>query len=135
MGGALITELAAEFRAALPAGGVLMGLASVGLILLGATGIYLWFRTYGERVIGEALEPLAGAVVEASATASPGPENTVGIVAEMTPTTPGTYQLTSVRLRFRVNGGGEQSREGISVFWTVCADDPAPDCDPAETEP
>jgi hypothetical protein len=89
----------------------------------------------GDRVIGEALEPLAGAVVEAPATAPPGPENTVGIVAEMTPATPGTYQLTSVRLRFRVNGGGEQVREGISTFWTVCAADPAPDCDPAETEP
>ena len=89
----------------------------------------------GERVIGEALEPLAGAVIEAPATASPGPENTVGIVAEMTPTTPGTYQLTSVRLRFRVNGGGERVREGITTFWTVCADDPAPSCDPPETEP
>lgn len=35
--------------------GALMGLGSVGLILLGATGIYLWFRTYGERVIGGAI--------------------------------------------------------------------------------
>jgi hypothetical protein len=89
----------------------------------------------GDRVIGEALEPLAGAVIEAPASASPGPENTVGIVAEITPTTPGTYQLTSVRLRFRVNGGGERVREGISTSWTVCADDPAPSCDPPETEP
>lgn len=79
----------------------------------------------GDRVIGEALEPLA----------SPGPENTGGIVAEMTPTTAGTYQLTSVRLWFRVNGGGEQVREGISTTWTVCADDPAPRCEPPEPEP
>jgi hypothetical protein len=89
----------------------------------------------GVRLIGEALEPLAGAVIEASANASPGPENTVGIVAEMTPTSAGTYELTSVRLRFRVNGGGERVREGISVNWTVCADDPAPSCDPPQTEP
>lgn len=86
-------------------------------------------------MIGEALEPLAGAVIETTATASAGPENTVGIVAEMTPTSAGTYQLTSVRLRFRVNGGGNQVREGISVRWTVCADDPGPKCEPPETEP
>jgi 4-amino-4-deoxy-L-arabinose transferase-like glycosyltransferase len=89
----------------------------------------------GDRVIGEALEPLAGAVIEAPASASFGPENTVGIVGQMTPTTAGTYQLTSVRLRFRVNGGGEQVHQGISVHWTVCADDPVPACEPAETEP
>jgi len=89
----------------------------------------------GDRVIGEALEPLTSAVIETPATASPGPENTVGIVAEITPTTPGIYQLDAVRLRFRVNGGGEQAREGVSVHWTVCADDPAPKCELPETEP
>ena len=89
----------------------------------------------GERVIGEAMEPLAGAVVEAPATISPGPDNTVGIVAEVTPTAAGTYRLDAVRLRFRINGGGEQVREGITTIWTVCAADPAPACDPPDTEP
>lgn len=28
------------------------GLASVALLLLGATGVYLWFRTYQERLVG-----------------------------------------------------------------------------------
>ena len=90
----------------------------------------------GTRVIGEAREPIAGAVIEAPAGAPPGPEHTVGIVAEMTPTQAGTYQLTGIRLRFRTNGGFEQVREGISTTWTVCAADPAPDCEPPdETDP
>lgn len=38
----------------------------------------------GDRTIGEALEPLAGAVIETPAGASPAYEHTVGIVAEMT---------------------------------------------------
>ena len=57
---------------------------------------------------------------------SPGPENTVGIVAELTADRPGSYTLTSIRLRYRLNGGPEQVREGIDVVWTVCADEPAP---------
>ena len=32
--------------------GALVGLVSVSLILLGATGIYLWFQTHEERAIG-----------------------------------------------------------------------------------
>ena len=32
--------------------GVCVGLVSASLILLGATGIYLWFKTHGERVVG-----------------------------------------------------------------------------------
>jgi len=35
-------------------------------------------------------------------------------------------ELTGIRLRFRVNGGGEQVREGTSVSWKVCAGDPVP---------
>lgn len=35
--------------------GLLVAAASVGLILLGVTGIYLWFRTHGERVVGGAI--------------------------------------------------------------------------------
>ena len=116
----------------------LLGGETIGLPAAVRPTLYLSrpvLHANGDRVIGEALEPLVGAVVEAPATAAPGHENTVCIVAEMTPTTPGTYQLASVRLRLRVNGGGEQAREGISVHWTVCADDPAPACDPPGTEP
>lgn len=35
--------------------GVLVGVVSVGLILLGLSGLYLWFRTYRERAIGGVL--------------------------------------------------------------------------------
>ena len=31
------------------------GLVSLGLLLLGATGLYLWFRNHSERWIGAAL--------------------------------------------------------------------------------
>ena len=89
----------------------------------------------GSLLIGEALEPLAGAVIEVPSGASPGPDNAVGIVAEITSTKAGTYQLTAIRLRFRTNGGVEQVREGTSVVWTVCADDPAPaSCELPEPE-
>jgi hypothetical protein len=74
-------------------------------------------------------------VIETPAGASPAPQYGVGIVAEMTPTKAGAYELTGVRLRFRINGGGEQVREGTSVIWTVCADDPAPtNCEPPPDE-
>jgi hypothetical protein len=91
----------------------------------------------GTTMIGlpETFEPIAGAVIETPAGASPGFDHGVGIVAEMTPMAAGTYQLTAIRLRFRTNGGVEQVREGISAFWTVCADDPAPSCEPPETTP
>jgi len=82
----------------------------------------------GVRTIGKEFENLAGAVVTA-ASASPGPDNTVGIAAELTPHRPGRFELTNVRRRYRLNGGGEQIGEGIDVVWTVCADDPRPaDC-------
>ena len=35
--------------------GVFLLLLSIGLFLIGATGIYLWFKTYEERVIGSVL--------------------------------------------------------------------------------
>ena len=117
----------------------LLGGESIGLPAAVRPTLYLSrpvLHANGDRVIGEALEPLAGAVIEAAASAAPGPDNAVGIVAEITPSSPGTYQLTSVRLRFRVNGGGERVREGITTHWTVCADDPAPSCDPPDgTDP
>lgn len=79
----------------------------------------------GTSLIGEQLEPLAGAVVSNESTTA-GPENTVGIVAEIDAGEPGRYQLTSVRLRYRLNGGAEQVGEGIDVIFTVCAAIPAP---------
>ena len=82
----------------------------------------------GTRLIGEAMEPLEGAILTPAST-TPGPENDVGIVARMTPAQPGRYQVTGVRLRYRLNGGPEQVGEGIDTIWTVCADTPKPaDC-------
>lgn len=83
----------------------------------------------GTHTVGETLDPLPGASVSVDRGASPGPENDVGIVAEFTPHTAGTFTLTAVRLTFRVNGGGEQTKDGISSLATICAADPAPtDC-------
>ena len=82
----------------------------------------------GVHVIGKEFEDLDGAVVTAGS-ASPGPDDTVGIAAELTAERPGRFEVTGVRLRYRLNGGGEQVGEGIDVVWTVCADDPEPaDC-------
>ena len=82
----------------------------------------------GSYLVGEVLEELPGAEYQATfATAVPG--DTVGIVAEMTASKPGRYVLTGVRLRYSLNGGREQVREGIDVVFTICADDPKPaDC-------
>jgi hypothetical protein len=91
----------------------------------------------GDMVIGEVFEAFEGAEVTAPASpvaapTSPGADrylNTVGLVAELTAHRPGRFEVTSMRLRYRLNGGGEQVGEGIEVVWTVCADDPAPaDC-------
>jgi hypothetical protein len=86
----------------------------------------------GEMSIGEVFDPLEGAVA-ATPAGSPGHDpylDTVGIVGELTAQRPGRYEVTSVRLHYRVNGGGERVGEGIDVVWTVCAGDPAPpDCD------
>jgi hypothetical protein len=87
----------------------------------------------GEHVIGEQVEALRGAQVKA-AVATDSPDNTVGIVGELVAQRPGRYAVTSLRLRYRINGGEERSGEGIDVVWTVCADDPAPDdCPEAPT--
>jgi hypothetical protein len=84
----------------------------------------------GSRTVGEKLEQLAGASVTIDRNASPGPENTVGIVAELTPRSAGTFTLANVRLHYRLNGGSEQVKEGVSVVFTICAADPAPaDCE------
>ncbi len=109
----------------------LVGADAIGT-LDGATVRFLLSRPVieanGDHVIGKDFEGLAGATVTA-VTASPGPDNTVGIAAELTARRPGRFEVTNVRLRYRLNGGGEQVGEGIDVVWTVCADDPAPtDC-------
>ena len=80
----------------------------------------------GSRLIGELREELAGARIGTAADASPGPANAVGIIAEVTLSQAGRYELSSVRLRYRLNGGAEQVGEGIDVVFTVCAAVPAP---------
>jgi len=80
----------------------------------------------GDRVIGEQRGPLVGAIVETAAGASAGPDNAVGIVAEIVADRPGRYELVSVRLHYRINGGSERIGEGIDVALTACIDDPAP---------
>jgi hypothetical protein len=109
----------------------LVGADAVGT-LDGATVEFLLSRPVldaeGDTLIGKDLEDMAGAVVTG---ASPVPEagNTVGIAAALTAQHPGRFEITNVRLRYRLNGGSEQVGEGIDVVWTVCADDPAPaDC-------
>ena len=74
----------------------------------------------GTHLIGSQLEDLVGAVL-APVSASRGPDNTVGIVAELVPDRPGRFELTNVRLRYEINGGGERVGQGIDVLWTVCA--------------
>jgi hypothetical protein len=58
-------------------------------------------------------------------TRSAGPGNTVGIGVELTARRPGRYEIDALRLRYRLNGGTEQTREGTDVVLVVCADDPA----------
>jgi hypothetical protein len=83
----------------------------------------------GSRLIGEALEELIGARI-AAVSASAGPENAVGIVAQLTPLQAGRFEITSIRLRYRLNGGGDRVGDGIDTRLTVCAADPAPsDCE------
>jgi hypothetical protein len=85
----------------------------------------------GTQVIGERLEPLEGFEIRGMGETDT-PDDTVGVVAEMTAAEPGRFDLRSVRLRYRLNDGPELVGEGIDVAWTVCADDPAPKgCEPA----
>ena len=85
----------------------------------------------GEIVVGDERVDLAGLRLEdlVDARADP-PANTVAIVAEITPSEPGRYVLSTIRLTYRINGAPERDGEGMDVVVTVCADDPAPsDCD------
>lgn len=82
----------------------------------------------GTTLIGDRLDPLAGAVLETPHVVESGAEPyTIGIVTELTPTEPGRFVLSAVRLRYRINGGAEQVHEGIGTVVTVCADDPKPE--------
>lgn len=86
-------------------------------------------RANGDRDIGTVTETLEGAEVAVPASAPAGPDNSVGIVAEVTASRPGRYELSSVRLRYSLNDGFERVGTGIDVVMTVCADEPAPrDC-------
>lgn len=87
----------------------------------------------GSSVIGEQFEDLEGAVVSGSA-GSDGGNTAVGIVARLTALRPGRFDISNVRLRYRLNGGRERVGEGIDVVWTVCAEDPAPTDCPASAE-
>lgn len=79
----------------------------------------------GTRLIGEELRDLAGATFS-NTTGTDSPDNTVGIVAEITAQRPGRYELNNVRLHYRINGGPDRVGEGIDVVFVVCADDPKP---------
>src|SRR5258706_3281265 len=68
----------------------------------------------GSHLIGEQLEALEGARAE-PVSASPGPQNMVAIVAELTAARAGRYVLSAIRLRYRLNGGSERSGTGIDV--------------------
>ena len=82
----------------------------------------------GLRTIGVRLEPIAGAIVPTEPAASEGPDRAVGIVAVITPKTHGTFSLTEVRIRLRVNG--RDIVRAASTTVVVCAALPAPShCD------
>ena len=85
----------------------------------------------GDIVIGDERVELAGLKLEdlADPRADP-PSDTVAIVAEITPSEPGRYVLSTVRMTYHINGAPERDGEGMDVVVTVCADDPAPsECD------
>jgi len=87
----------------------------------------------GTRIVGEELDPLAGAVATAPA-GTADPDSTVAIVVRLTGSRAGRYTLSGVRLTYRLNGGSPQTRTGIDVVDTICAADPAPaDCPEAAT--
>ncbi|HET9435401.1 MAG TPA: hypothetical protein VFO50_00955 [Candidatus Limnocylindrales bacterium] len=83
----------------------------------------------GTFVIGEALEPLEGVVIEPRGE-TPDPNDTVGIVVELMADAPGRYEVTAIRLRYRLNDDVVRVREGIDVVMTLCVEDPAPETCP-----
>jgi hypothetical protein len=113
---------------------------------LDGADVRLWFSPAihegnGDTVVGQQLDPLAGASFvgtagdgtagDGTAGDGSGPGNTVGLVAELTPHRSGLFTMTNVRVRLRINGGAELERAGVSVVTYVCAGTPAPtDCPP-----
>jgi hypothetical protein len=86
-------------------------------------------RPDGSWVSGERLEPLEGAVVVSRASVPEG--NGGGIVATLTAHEVGRFTLSAIRLRYRINDGPEQVREGIDATFIICVADPAPEtCEP-----
>lgn len=86
----------------------------------------------GGTLLGDAVEPLAGASYGVDAGATQSPALDIAIVAEVTARLPGTYTIDDVQVRFRINGGGVQTKDGISQTFTVCAADPVPvSCEPS----
>lgn len=87
-------------------------------------------------VTGDLLEPLAGADVT-SASEPPGAIDLAGaIVARITPLRAGRFELTDLRIRYRLNDGPERQRDTIGTRWYVCAATPAPDtCPPPTGQP
>jgi hypothetical protein len=77
----------------------------------------------GDWLTGSVLEDLAGADFNAAAPTA-GPENQVGVVAELRASKAGRYDLKAVRLTYRLNGGEERVAEGADVVFTLCAADP-----------
>jgi len=73
----------------------------------------------GDVVIGESLEPLIGNKITRSSP-STGPDTQVGIVAEMTPREAGRFEITDMRLNYRINDGPAETGNGIDVTFTVC---------------
>jgi hypothetical protein len=85
----------------------------------------------GAVEVGDERLELEGLVIGGGVFASADPSaETIAIVADITPSEPGRFLLTGVRLSYRLNGAPPRDGEGIDVVVTVCADDPAPsDCD------
>ena len=116
----------------------LVGIDPIGLPPEASVQFYfspLLIRADGMHIIGETLEPFAGATFSVAPHASPGPDNLVGVVAEITPHSAGIFTLTGLRVRFRVNAGAIQTQELHDLIFTVCAGDPTPavnTCSPAQ---
>ena len=81
----------------------------------------------GNVVVADEREEFVGTMIEdhVDPDADP-PGDTLAVVAEITPSEPGRYVLSGIRLTSRINGAPEREGEGIDVVVTVCADDPAP---------
>ena len=114
----------------------LLGAEAVGVVEGASVEFFLspTIRDGDDYVVGEQREQLVGGRFSAPEGESPAPDATVGIIAELTASQPGRYVLSSMRLRFRINGGPERVAEGIDVVLVVCADDPAPaECEDLES--